>query len=191
MQAPGGSEPARQAPGGGEHPSRAAGAATAGQAARSLEVGRVVRSHGLGGDVVVELVTNREERVAPGATLQTPEGRNLRVCSSVVTGQQGPWRRFIVAFEGVVDRAGADELRGSVLLAEALDEPGALWVHELIGSRVRSVGGDPLGSVVAVQSNPASDLLVLDGGALVPLCFVIAAADAEVTVELPAGLLDL
>ena len=36
-----------------------------------LEVGRVVKPHGLRGDVVVELVTNREERVAAGAVLRS------------------------------------------------------------------------------------------------------------------------
>lgn len=44
-----------------------------------LEVGRIVRPHGLAGQVVVELVTNRLERVAPGASLSTADGRPLVV----------------------------------------------------------------------------------------------------------------
>ena len=42
-----------------------------------------------------------------------------------------------------------------------------------------------------VEVNPASDLLVLDGGALVPLRFVVSTDDGVVTVDPPDGLFDL
>src|ERR1044071_9868293 len=93
-----------------------------------LEVGRIARPHGLRGEVVVELSTDRHERVEPGAELSTPSGP-LVVASSRPFG-----RRWLVMFEGVSTREQADALRGEVLLAEALDDPEAWWVHELIGS---------------------------------------------------------
>ena len=43
-----------------------------------LEVGRIVKPHGLRGEVVVELVTNRDERLAVGAVLWAG-GRELEV----------------------------------------------------------------------------------------------------------------
>ena len=49
-----------------------------------------------------------------------------------------------------------------------------------------------LGTVVSVEANPASDLLVLDGGALIPLRFVVGnEPGVRVTVDVPDGLLDL
>ena len=54
----------------------------------------------------------------------------------------------------------------------------------------------PRGQIVAVESNPASDLAVLEGGGLVPLRFVTTREPAGpgqpgvVRAELPAGLLD-
>ncbi len=49
-----------------------------------------------------------------------------------------------------------------------------------------------LGTVESVEANPASDLLVLDGGALIPLRFVVEhEPGVRVTVEVPDGLLDL
>jgi hypothetical protein len=42
-----------------------------------------------------------------------------------------------------------------------------------------------------VEANPASDLLVLSGGALVPLCFVVDRQAGRLTVEVPPGLLEL
>ncbi len=44
----------------------------------------------------------------------------------------------------------------------------------------------------SVEANPASDLLVLDGGGLIPLRFVVGSSPGErVTVDVPDGLLDL
>ena len=42
-----------------------------------------------------------------------------------------------------------------MLRAEAMDDPDALWVHELIGCRVRTVDGTERG-VVEVVANPAA-----------------------------------
>jgi 16S rRNA processing protein RimM len=43
---------------------------------------------------------------------------------------------------------------------------------------------------VSVVANPASDLLELDDGALVPLRFVTEHVPGRITVDAPAGLLD-
>jgi len=155
-------------------------------ASATLEVGVVVKPHGLRGDVIVDLVTNRPEvRVAPGAVLSTPGG-DLEVVSS--RPHQGRW---IVVFAGVSDRNGAEALRGTRLSAEALDEDGALWVHELIGAEVVDTTGRAHGAVVAVEANPAADLLVLDDDRLIPLTFVVERRpDGIVVVDAPPGLLD-
>jgi ribosomal 30S subunit maturation factor RimM len=98
-----------------------------------------------------------------------------------------------VAFAGVDDRGGAEALRGRVLWAEPLDEPGTLWAHQLVGADVYDTGGGALGRVAALEANPASDLLVLEGepggGGLVPLCFVVEVTPGRVVVDVPAGLL--
>ena len=154
-----------------------------------LDVGRILKPHGLRGEVVVALITNRHERVAAGAVLHVSSG-------TIVVRHSRPFEatgdgKWIVAFEGVADREAADALRGSVLQAFPLDDPDALWAHELIGSVVASVAGDVLGRVAAVESNPASDLLVLESGGLIPLRFVTDHGTGRVTVDIPLGLLDL
>jgi 16S rRNA processing protein RimM len=154
-----------------------------------LEVGRVVKPHGLAGEVVVELVTNRVERVAPGSVLSSPGGplSVVRSRSFEATGAG----RWIVVFEGVSDREGAEALRGVPLSAPPLQETDGLWMHELIGSSVVDVDGAELGRVTSVEANPASDLLVLDGGGLIPLRFVTASESGRITVDVPPGLLDV
>ncbi len=152
-----------------------------------LQVGHVVKPHGLRGDVIVSLATNRDERVAPGSVLTTDDGRTMRVLRS--SPHQG---RFIVTFEGLSGVEDAEHARGAQLFAAPLDDPDALWIHELIGAEVEDVTGRVLGTVESVQANPASDLLVLDGGALIPLRFVVGNEPGQrVTVDVPDGLLDL
>jgi hypothetical protein len=45
--------------------------------------------------------------------------------------------------------------------------------------------------VEAVEANPASDLLVLAGGTLVPVAFVVEQSPDRVVIDPPEGLLDL
>jgi 16S rRNA processing protein RimM len=150
----------------------------------TLEVGRVLRPHGLRGEVVVHLVTDRTERLAAGAMLSSSAG-DLEVVRA------SPHRhRWIVSFAGVRDREGAEALRDVVLRAAPLVDPEALWVHELHGSEVVDVAGRHLGIVTAVEANPASDLLVLEGGGLVPLRFVVEHRVGRVVVDVPDGLLE-
>lgn len=154
-----------------------------------LEIGRIVKAHGLRGEVVVELVTNRDERVAPGSTLVGDRGP-LEVSHSRPFEATGDGR-WLVTFAGVVDRQGAEALRGTVLRAPPLTDDDALWVHALIGAEVVDMAGTSLGRVVSVEANPASDLLVLEGGGLIPLRFVAEHQLERVVVDIPPGLLEL
>jgi 16S rRNA processing protein RimM len=152
-----------------------------------LGVGRIVKPHGLRGDVIVSLTTNRHERAAVGSVLVAEDGRAFEIVRS--TPHQG---RFIVTFAGVDGIAAAEALRDTPLLAAPIEDPDALWVHELIGSVVVDITGAELGRVTAVHANPASDLLVLDGGGLIPLRFVTRSdPGVRVVVDIPDGLLDL
>jgi 16S rRNA processing protein RimM len=148
-----------------------------------LEVGRVAKPHGLRGEVVVALTTNRPERVAEGTVLHTEQG------PLTITASRPHQNRYIVRFAGVDTREAADAIHGLVLSAEPLEDPDALWVHELIGSVVIDQHGTEHGTVTSVEVNPASDLLVLDSGGLVPLTFVVEQADGRITVDVPDGLL--
>jgi 16S rRNA processing protein RimM len=149
-----------------------------------LEVGRVLRPHGLRGDVVVALVTDRTERVAPGAVLHGPNG------TLTVETSRPQQDRFVVSFVGVDSREAASALAGAVLSAEPVDDPDALWVHDLIGSSVREADGTERGQVVSVVANPAHDQLMLDTGALVPAVFVVSCVDGVTVIDPPAGLFD-
>jgi 16S rRNA processing protein RimM len=150
-----------------------------------LEVGHVARPHGVKGDVWVVLSTDRIERVEPGARLWGG-GRWWTVRHATEAG--GRWR---VRFDGVDDRGAAEQLARTALSAEPIDDPDALWVHELIGAAVTEVDGTGRGRCVAVVENPAADLLELDTGALVPVTFVVSVEAGVVTIDPPEGLFDV
>lgn len=152
----------------------------------------MARAHGVRGQVVVELVSNVAARMVPGSVLHGPGGRVLRVEASTPTAASGGRPRWIVSFAGVTGRDQAEALHGAVLSADPLPDDGeTLWVHDLIGCRVVDAEGVARGTVTAVEANPASDLLVLDCGALVPLRFVTAHSAGTVVVDVPPGLWEL
>lgn len=150
-----------------------------------LEVGRIGRAHGVRGDVLVHLTTDRIERIAVGSRLKIARGW-LTITASSRSNDR--WR---VHFEGVEDRNAAEALAGAVLMAEPIDDPDVLWIHQLIGAEVVEVGGTPRGRCVAVIDNPAADLLELESGALVPVTFVVSNESGVVTIDPPDGLFEL
>lgn len=151
-----------------------------------LEVGRIGRAHGVRGELYVDLTTDRRERLEPGARLYA-SGRWLVVHSSRELPQ-----RWLVHFEGVDDRNTAELLTNSVVYAPPLDDPDVIWVHELIGARVRDLSGVDRGVCTAVVENPANDLIELDSGALVPVTFLVEVTDDGVAiVDPPEGLFEL
>lgn len=155
-----------------------------------LEVGQVLKPHGLSGAVVVKLVTNRTERLDPGSKLVGEDRSGTRL-ELEVEGSSPHLGRHIVRFAGCSSMDRAEALRGTVLRALPLEpEDGAFFVHELIGAVVRDQTGTERGRVVAVEANPASDLLVLEPAAYVPLRFVVAREPGCLIVEVPDGLFE-
>ncbi|MEI7592884.1 MAG: ribosome maturation factor RimM [Actinomycetes bacterium] len=144
---------------------------------RLLDIGRITKPHGLRGEVLVSLTTTETSRLDPGSNLHAGS-RVLTVASSQLHLQ-----RFIVAFEGVQTREAAEQLRGTVLQVEpkATSDDGeadVLWVHEVIGARVFDADGRDRGLVINMYGNPASDLIELESGDLIPLRFVVGGVES-------------
>jgi 16S rRNA processing protein RimM len=150
-----------------------------------LEVGRITKPHGLKGDVLVKFVTDRTlERTETGAELTLASGRVL------VVERASPHKdRWIVHFDGFDTREAADSLHSQLLFAAPLHDTDAVFIHEVIGRRLFTPDGSDHGEIVAVVDNPASDLMELDSGLLVPMVFYVSHDEHTVTVDVPDGLL--
>jgi 16S rRNA processing protein RimM len=126
--------------------------------ADSVLLGRVGRAHGLDGSFVVE---RPSERLAKGMRVWI-EGEAAEIVATKRVGGG----RLAIRLDRPVDRGA--ELR--VPRAELpRPEEGSFYVFELIGLAVVESGGRELGTVADVQEYPANDVIVLDGGALLPL----------------------
>jgi len=174
--------------------------ASDGQLPEQIVVGFVLRPHGLRGEAIVDVQTDRPgERFAPGARLRlTPERgapRELTVRRAVPS--RGGLR---VAFEGVADRDGAEALRGGRLevprSAVPPAESGSFYHFELVGCRCVDEREGELGRVAAVVDGPGGVLLELErpaGGKLLlpfvePFLVRVDPAGRVIEWRLPEGL---
>lgn len=179
-----------------------------------LTVGRIVRPHGVRGEVVVEASTDEpEQRYAVGAVLlaEPPAGRDPEpsprdqapgtLTVAALRPHQG---RLVVAFQGVTDRDAAERLRGVLLRVDSAGiappaDPDEFHDHQLIGLAAVTPAGERLGEIARVDHGPAADRLVLarpDGRTtLVPFVTAIVPevdlAGGRIVVDPPLGLLDL
>ncbi|GAA1474909.1 Ribosome maturation factor RimM [Corynebacterium felinum] len=165
-----------------------------------LMIGRVVKSHGIKGEVAVEITTDEPEiRFAVGEVLKGKQGKkehSLTIAAARV--HQG---RLLIKFEEVPDRTTADTLRGTQFWAPPLeleDEEEGFYDHELEGLKVLR-DGEVIGEVTGVMHGPAGEILEVElkGGKEVLIPFVhdiVPEVDLEqgtCTITPPEGLLEL
>jgi 16S rRNA processing protein RimM len=150
-----------------------------------LEIGHLRRAHGVRGQLNVQLTTDRPERLTPGSRWYARDGW-LTVAAATPHHD-----RWLVTFDEIGDRASAQRYTNTPVFAEPVDDDTELWVHELIGAMVVDAAGLERGRCVAVIANPAADLLELEGGALVPVVFVVERSPERVVVDPPLGLFEL
>ncbi|MDT5260656.1 MAG: rRNA processing protein RimM [Mycobacterium sp.] len=170
-----------------------------------LTVGRVVKAHGIGGEVVVEIRTDDPAaRFAPGNTLRAKRSRGGgEEVSYVVAHAREHGARLLVRLAGVDDRETADALRGSLFVVDSddlppIDEPDTYYDHQLEGLRVRTTTGRDVGVVGEVLHTAGGELLAVrrdSGEVLVPFVSAIVISvslqDRLVEIDPPEGLLDL
>lgn len=172
-----------------------------------LVVGRVVKSHGVRGELVVEVRTDSpEERFAPGARLTGRVGKGDRATDRDVTVEAARSHsgRLLVRLAGVSDRDTADALRGMLLLVDSAElpdpeDPDEYHDHQLVGLRVLDTSGAPLGEVTEIVHTTAGELLgirLTDGAdALVPFVTEMVpevdVSGGTCVIDPPEGLLDL
>lgn len=169
-----------------------------------LVVGRVVRAHGIAGEVVVDVRTDDPDaRFATGATLRGRPAKGQAERDYVIESVREHGGRLLMRLQGVVDRNGADALRGTVFLVDSqelppIDDPDEFYDHQLEGLRVHTTGGMEVGTVAEVLHTAAGELLAVHTGereVLVPFVSAIVTsvslADQLIVIDPPEGLLEI
>lgn len=166
-----------------------------------LMIGRVIKSHGIRGEVSVDVTTEKPEvRYAVGQELTGRQGKKERTLT--VASTRPHKGRLLVTFEEVADRTEADTLRGMKFFAAPLDadeDDGGFYDHELEGLRVLHDGQD-IGVITGVSHVGPRTLLEVtisqdSREVLIPFVHdIVPEVDIEaetVTITPPEGLLDL
>lgn len=125
-------------------------------------VGRVRRAHGIRGELVVETLTDAPDAVfASGRRVFVGdvEGVITRDPIELRVIRSSPFKGgLIVAFEGINDRTTADSWRDRTFLVpeEEIEPPGEdeVFIHDLVGMNVVTVGGESIGSITQVFELP-------------------------------------
>jgi 16S rRNA processing protein RimM len=164
-------------------------------------VGRVARTHGRRGDVVVNPETDfPEDRFAPGAVVWVlRDGTPVPVAIRRAWMHQG---RPVIALEGLETMTEAEALHGVELRVppDALHAlpAGTYFEHDLVGCTLLTEAGQSLGVVRAIERGAGPPRLVVGHGRdefQMPLvdafCVEIDVAGRRIVVRPPDGLIGL
>lgn len=169
-----------------------------------LTVGRVVKAHGIIGEVVVEVHTDDPaSRFAPGSTLRARRSAGHEH-SYVIDTVRDHGARLLVRLAGVTDRDAAEQLRGALFVIDTdelppIAEPDTYYDHQLAGLRVQTMSGQAIGTVTEVLHTAVGELLAVRrndaGELLVPFVAAIVTGvsldEQSLEIDPPDGLLEL
>ena len=157
-----------------------------------IEAGRIVNTHGVQGEVKIEVWLDSPKFFKSFKRLYTAGGQELKVLSARTH------KDFVIAkLEGVEDVNAAMALKNKVLSIRRSDAAlphGAFFLQDILGARVVDEDGNEIGVLEDVMETPASNIYVVKGAAehLIPAVpEFVKKTDAEagvITVHLIEGM---
>lgn len=123
-----------------------------------VQVGEIVRAHGIRGELVVSVAAGRlRDWEAAEALHLGPDTPAIPIKSAHI--HQGRW---LVLLQGVRDRNAAEALRASPVFVKALERAaGGWWSDDWLGFSVRDEHGEVLGRLTEVIHTGANDVIVV------------------------------
>lgn len=167
-----------------------------------LNVGKIVNTHGIRGEVrVISQTDFPEERYQPGGQL-TLFRTGKDPLALTITSHRKHKNFDLLTFEGYPNINDVEPFRDGILKVDMaeLNELGEneFYYHEIIGLQVVEEGGQEIGKIKEILSPGANDVWVVQRkgkkDALIPyidsVVKSIDLATGVVTVDIPEGLLD-
>lgn len=163
-----------------------------------LEVGKIINTHGLRGEVKVSTWTDTPD-VFEDLKKVYLKNKDILTISSVKYQKNN----LIVKFNELSDINEAEKLKNYVLYAEREDlgdlPEGVYYIADLIGMKVKKISGEEIGEIKDVLQTGANDIYVTGRSdkkdLLIPVIPDVVKSvnleSGEITVSLPDGLEDL
>lgn len=164
-----------------------------------MVIGRLVKAHGIRGEVAVFALTEHAERFAAGSRAflsPTPEGRDA--VPVFIEASRPHAGRFLLKVDRIENRSVAEQAVGQFLVipraeAESEREEGEFFLHALVGREVRTTEGRRLGEIVDVLEPGGAAVLEIGeaggGRRLLPFVreFVREVREETIVVDPPEG----
>ncbi len=126
-----------------------------------IEAGRIVNTHGVQGEVKIEVWLDSPQFFKSFKRLVLDSGEELKVLGAKTH------KGFVIArLEGVDDVNAAMRLKGknvSVRREDAALPRGAFFLQDIIGAKVVNEAGAEIGTLTEVMETPASNIYVVKG----------------------------
>lgn len=174
-----------------------------------LMLARILRPHGIRGDMRVQIVTSFPERLTAldqiwiGPEQDAPlASRKSMTAYRVVKANHDKGDNYLIHLDGIDTRDAAEPFR-TLCLYVPLEQaaplaPGEFYMFQLIGLEVATVEGKQLGTLQSILETGANDVFIVKGETygevLIPVIDgVIISIDLtaqQLVVQLPDGLMD-
>lgn len=117
-----------------------------------VTIGRIIKPHGIRGEVAVDVLSDVPGRFDVGVEVQVGDRRATIAASRPHQG------RMLLRFDHIRDRSDAERVRGMTIEAPPVDlsDTESYFAHELVGMAVVDVQGAPLGEVSALIELPSA-----------------------------------
>jgi 16S rRNA processing protein RimM len=130
-----------------------------------LAVGRVLRPHGVRGELLLEALTDFPERLAEKEVVYLGEAAVPHALKRARIHRT----QLLIQLEDCVTLEAADALRGQLVQIQEAQAaplpPGQYYQHQVIGLEVVTETGENLGSVTDILETGANDVYVVTGTA--------------------------
>lgn len=126
-----------------------------------LAVGRLRRTHGIAGEMVMEILTDFPERLRPHKEVFLgAQHKPIKIASVRPNGNS-----LLIRFEGYHTPEEAAALRTQMIYIRAESLPtlpeGRYYYHELLGITVKNAEGEVLGTLTEIVETGANDVYVV------------------------------
>lgn len=126
-----------------------------------LVIGKLLRPHGLRGEILMKVITDFPERLKPGIRVFVGEQHRPITVLERRSHNQG----LLMLLDGYTSPEAVGELRNQFVYVSTADlpslPPGEYYHHQLIGLLVFSDDGRELGYLVEILTSQANDVYVI------------------------------
>jgi 16S rRNA processing protein RimM len=134
-----------------------------------LLLGRVLRPHGIRGELRIEILTTYPERIVSGTTVYVgPDPEDVTTATLYEVTRARPHQKYLILqVENIPDRSAAEHLRNQYIMIAQEDavplEEGEFYLYQAIGLAVYTDEGEHLGQISEIIETGANDVYIVHG----------------------------